>query len=363
VSYPKVFRTGLSAFLLLVIVLMTACSSTAKTDGGKPTSTPIPTAVAPVKTVFDVKVGDITELVQSSGRIAPVTQFSLFFRTDGRVRNVNVKEGDVVKKGQVLADLEVLNGLERRQASSQLSIRRAQIQLEMAKLELQMTEADAVINKQSVLQIPFKKYQVELAQISLDEVNLNNEDLSATVIDAQLISPIDGSVLLVGIEPGGTAAAFKEAVVVADVNTVEVSMDLDSTSQSKVDVGLLAMMTFPNRSDLELKGQVRKLPSFGAVDNSSGQNVEKTTRLSFDMIPSDVKFAIGERVDVKIVIQQKQGVLYLPPQAIRSFEDRKFVVILDGTNQKRMDIKVGIQSDNQVEILSGLMEGQVILAP
>jgi multidrug efflux pump subunit AcrA (membrane-fusion protein) len=55
--------------------------------------------------------------------------------------------------------------------------------------------------------------------------------------------------------------------------------------------------------------------------------------------------------------------MWLPPQAIRRFEGRRFVVVQDAEGQRRVDVKVGITSDDRVEILEGLEEGQVVIAP
>ena len=55
--------------------------------------------------------------------------------------------------------------------------------------------------------------------------------------------------------------------------------------------------------------------------------------------------------------------MWLPPQAVRTFEGRSFVVIQEASAQRRIDVRVGIRSDDRVEILDGLAEGQVIIAP
>ncbi len=57
------------------------------------------------------------------------------------------------------------------------------------------------------------------------------------------------------------------------------------------------------------------------------------------------------------------GVLWLPPQAIRVFEGREFVVVRDGDMQRRVDLKTGLKTVECVEIIEGLSEGQVVIAP
>ena len=62
-----------------------------------------------------------------------------------------------------------------------------------------------------------------------------------------------------------------------------------------------------------------------------------------------------------IVLEEKQDVLWLPPAAIRRFQGRNFVVVQDGVAQRRVDVRIGIESEERVEILEGLTEGQVVI--
>ena len=67
-------------------------------------------------------------------------------------------------------------------------------------------------------------------------------------------------------------------------------------------------------------------------------------------------------------MEQKEEVLWLPPQAVRSFEGRNFVVIQDADGQRRVDVKLGIRAGDRVEILwvegvENLSEDQVVVGP
>ncbi len=61
------------------------------------------------------------------------------------------------------------------------------------------------------------------------------------------------------------------------------------------------------------------------------------------------------------MLEQKDGVLWLPPAAIRTFEGRTFVVIQEGAAQRQVDVTLGIESDDRVEIEEGLVEGDVVV--
>jgi hypothetical protein len=71
---------------------------------------------------------------------------------------------------------------------------------------------------------------------------------------------------------------------------------------------------------------------------------------------------VGELATVSIILQQKENVLWLPPAAIRTYQGRNFCVVQnpDGT-QQRVDVLLGITTDERVEIVSGLSQGQTIV--
>ena len=73
--------------------------------------------------------------------------------------------------------------------------------------------------------------------------------------------------------------------------------------------------------------------------------------------------SIGERIGVVILLEEHDDVLWLPPAAIREFNGRHFVVVQEGQIQRRLDVKIGLQNENQIEILSGVSEGQLVVGP
>ena len=98
--------------------MLTACSTSA--SDAEPTPTPLPTPVVAEKPTYIVQRGPVTKSLEFTGRVAPVEQQDLFFRTDGFVRNVNVQRNDQVKAGDLLADLEI-GDLENQLAEAQLN--------------------------------------------------------------------------------------------------------------------------------------------------------------------------------------------------------------------------------------------------
>jgi len=103
---------GRFSLLLLVTILATSCSllpsarpaaEVAAADEAEPT--PIPTPIVAQKPMYTVARGDVVRRLQVTGRVVPVTEQELFFRSSGRVKAIHVKRNDTVTEGQVLAEL------------------------------------------------------------------------------------------------------------------------------------------------------------------------------------------------------------------------------------------------------------------
>jgi RND family efflux transporter MFP subunit len=312
--------------------------------------------------------------VQFSARVIPAVQEDLFFRTDGRVRKVYVKSGDPVKAGQVLADLVSLDQMEMQAKQQQFNERRAEINLEMAWLQQQLSATqDATWNAGYEIRQKMQQYQVELAQIALDETKLNTKNLDTNISDAQITSPIDGKVLSMNILEGSEANAFNPMITVGDDSKLEIGGTLTSTQMQDLSEGMASMIELPNRPGEKLKGKIRVLPypygtgggtnSTTSTTTSTSKSTDNTTRISLDDPNAAKGFRLGDLVQVTVILESKQNVLWLAPQAIRSFEGRNFVVIKTDGLPKRVDVRLGIKNDEQVEILDGVQEGQIAIAP
>jgi multidrug efflux pump subunit AcrA (membrane-fusion protein) len=482
----------LPTLIILVFILnfSTGCSQSASESEATPTA--IPTPIIPSKPTYEVQRGEVVREFQFTGRIAPVVQDDVFFRADGRVRNVYVEKGDPVTEGMILADLEFLNNLERQYAQDQLTLRKAEIQAEnaqfvldlfkltmdspelqealarqaVAEAELAVTQAERsygittstasqssidaayaqVVLAEEVLEkakerfepyaakpeenitrarlqtqlsaaqqsydaavrlynglsgttnpyeqntalsalnsakarlvdaqaklelilsgvgnaqeLALKENDVELAQIALEEVKLGIQDLEQNIFDARLTAPLDGIVYTLRIAPGRNATAYQVYAVVADITDLEIQSDLTATDISDLEVGMPVTAVLSNRPSETYSGYIRRLQKLSSSEASVEE--DKSTRVALDVDPTEVGLEDGNLMRITVILEYKEDALWLPSQAIRTFEGRNFVVVKDGAVQMRVDIKIGIESSDRVEILEGLKEGQIVIAP
>ena len=385
--------TSTAITLLLGGCAFLPSTRTERTAAGEAaTPTPIPTAIVPTKPTYTVKKGEIVDELEFSGRITAVEEEDLFFRSSGRVRNLFFKRDALVNEGDVIADLEIEN-LERELISVQLELERAQVVLNEAERDLDYSQRTAQANAEiaeiqlSQLQrasppnredIAIQQKRVELAQLEVERLGagvdpllandvkraeLQVQKLEAAIKDAQITAPFDGQLMSISLVAGQAAEAYKPVAVIADVSSLEVSADLISSQLDGVAEGMPAELTLVSRPGVILNGEIRRLP-FPFGSGSSGTTVEdldKSTRVTVNQSAADEGYEEGDLVRVKVELERKDEVLWLPPQALRNFDGRMFAVIKDGEAQRRVDVKVGIQTAEKVEIEEGLEEGQLVI--
>ena len=348
------FRTAYKRLIvpLVVLALALAGCAGAPAQAEEATPTPVPTPVIPTKPTYTVSRGEVIRMLEFTARLVPMIEEELYFKTGGRIQSVLVSKGDVVEEGQLLASLET--------GTSNVDVRRAEISLEMAKLnrELFIMQANK-FSQEYPIYLKMRDYDVEVAQLALDEIN-------ARVDTAQVKAPFKGTMLSVFITPDRSVEAYKSVMVIADLAKLEVSADLTSTDLQELEEGLPVTVVAVSGPATELTGEIRKLPyPYGKADATASKNEtqDTSTRVSINEDPATANLTLGDLVRVQVILEKRDGALWLPPQAIRKFEGRRFVVVQEDGAQRRVDVKIGITSDDRVEILEGLEEGQTVIAP
>ena len=326
------------------------------------TPTPFPT---PVRPTFTVQSGDIVVEAKLGGHVSPLALNTVYFQISGQVREVLVNVNDVVTEGQLLGELDKAQELRANANETQRAIRRAQIDLEIARLTL---EAYQEQGKPSY-EIEIQKLKVEQAQMDFDELMegmgidpnaVVSDEIDAQVAQARAFAPAEGTIIS-AVTVGRNVSPTTPAFVLGDPNQLEVIADLpvgDSEVKEMFE-GMPVIVIVDAKAGVELTGRIRQLPSpFG-----TGSSEEHVIRVILDVTPSADTYQSGDKVTVKLVLASKEDILWLPPDAIRSAGGRTFVIINSDTGPKRVDIEIGLQTRDMVEIISGLTEGQVVVGP
>lgn len=394
--HQKLFSIILATLLASLVLGGCALMPATRTEqsAAEPTPTPIPTAQIALKPTYRVERGDVIRTATFSGRVSPQTEAALFFRTDGRIRSVFFKRNELVKEGDVIAEFEI-DALERALIAAELELERAQVMLDEAvrNLELDRREAQARLERAHIVlqgaerdpniarsQAAAYQKDVELAQIAVERLGegvnplLENdltraryavEKLKQEIAEAQIIAPFDGILLSLSLTPGQAVTGYQPVASVADDSEMEISADLLSNQLQQLAEGMPVTFVLSSRPGQTLHGVIRRLP-YPYGRGGSGQTIEekdKSTRITIEESADVGGYAIGDLVRVTAEVESAEDVLWLPPQAVRNFSGRLFAVLQDGEVQRRVDVRIGVEAGDRVEILEGVEEGQVIVGP
>ena len=352
-------------FLTLIVafgILLSACGTPAVAS--EITPTPYPT---PIKETFTVQRGDISIEAKLSGRVSPLALQTVYFQINGQVSEVLANVNDVVTEGQLLGELAEAREIQAKAEETQRVIRRAQIDLEIAQLTLEEYKSQG----RPQTEIKIQELQVELAQMTLDETLTNlgidpaaavSEEIDAQIAQARAFAPAAGTIIS-AVNVGRKVTPTTPAFVLGDPKQLEIVAELDaSKGDSEVKEmfeGMPVTVSLDANPDTKFNGTIRQLPSpYGTGDSDEG-----AIHVVLEVAPSASTYQSGDKVTVTVQLASKQGILWLPPDAIRKAGGRTFVIINSETGPKRVDIEIGLQTRDMVEIVAGLEEGQVVVGP
>lgn len=216
-----------------------------------------------------------------------------------------------------------------------------------------VTRAELSVQEASQTGDPELEKQLSAAQLQL-------ENIKAAIAAGQLVAPFDGKVAEVSTAPGKQVEAYRAVITVIDDGAKELLVQNVSTEDaSRIGVGMAVDIFFSRAPAVKVAGSIVKLPT-KSTSSSATINPDPAYHIEYTA-PSDMKLTVGDLASVVITLKRQADALWLPPQAVRTFEGRRFVVVKEGTKQRRQDVRIGIVNSEKVEILEGLKEGDVVV--
>ena len=341
-NHMKQFWQKYKKFILVVFGVILVVTMGLKIFRGKPEK----------YSLAKVRRGDLTQTVSASGKTKSQNQVDLKFQTSGLLTWVGVKEGDWVKKWQVIAQLdrrELQKTLDKylRDYSKQRNDFEEmwRITYKGAKPEQALTDTARRILEKNQWDLEKAVLDVELKDIALKL--------------ATLITPIEGIVTQIDTPIAGVNITPATAVfTIADPNLVIFVVNVDEADISKVRLGQKAIIILDAYSDEEFTGEITKI-NFEAITTRGGGTafpVEVVLPVNVDQ-----RFKIGMNGDMEIVIEEKENVLIIPNEAIYYRKGAPYVKVLENGKVKEVEVKIGLETETETEVLEGLKEGQEVI--
>lgn len=329
------------------------------------------------KITFDtaaVAPANIMNSITATGTIEPVTSVTVGTQVSGIVSKLFVDYNSVVKKGQVIAELDKTNLMSQlNTAKTQLATAQSQLNYQTANYKRYKT----LFEKGLVAADDFDNAKLSYTQAKEQVVSAKEEVQRAqtNLGYATITSPIDGVVLSKSVEEGQTVAASFSTpelfTIAQDLTNMQVVADVDEADIGDVKEGERVTFTVDAYPDDTFEGEVKQVRQEATTTN----NVV-TYEVVISAPNADLKLKPGLTANVTIYTAERKGVLSVPSKALR-FTPQKETVgkmkIVDAANAKNKvwtiegnsivahKVNIGMTDGTNTQIVGGIAEGTKVV--
>lgn len=319
----------------------------------------IPEMIRPVRYVQVFNTGGGRERVFSGTARAGV-ESKLSFKVPGTVRQVLVKVGDAVQRGQLLAQLD--------SKDYQLQLQQAEAAYQQANAGLQKASSDYdrvrnlyENNNAAKSDLDAVRAAFESATAGVQAADKQRELARLQRSYARLAAPAAGLIAAVNVEPNENIQAGQPVVLLTSAGDLEVDVTVPEVLISSVKKGSDVKVTFDAISDKVYQGIVAEV---GVASIGFATTYPATVRL----LGADSRIRSGMAAEVKLQFSADSTAerIVIPSVAVAEDRDGRFVFVVqpvkgDTARAKRVPVEVGELTSDGLEILSGLSEGELVV--
>lgn len=347
--------------------------------------------------LLTVERGTVETTINESGTVELRNQRTLKSPAEGAVDQVLVKPGDKVRDGQVLVTLrypERQTALANQQvqiqqqeltlARNRQKIVEAQEQLIADERELRKLAALAVQGAVAQQQVQGQEDKVRndratlrdaqassrTAAFELRRLQFERQRVQQQIQDTVVTAPLNGVVLGVNVKDGDGVEFRTDLLTLGDRSQVMIKLQLSTLNAARVRVSQLARVSVIGPDAQKFTGRIQSLypqavtPEENQKQGSSNQSDQPTVPATVRLDTATRTLIPGSRVNVEIVLDQRQNVVALNTEAIQRSEPHPFVWLRDSQSKaQKRPITLGLEGLLNVEVTSGLRAGQQIILP
>ena len=377
-------------FTAIILTLLIGGSFFAfKASGKKETKQQTQTATA--------EKGTLTVTVTASGQVSQANSATVNTKASGVVKKIYVDNGQVVKTGDKIAEIDLDLEGKQRNSSAWSSYQSAKNSLESAKINYYSMHSDLMTNWKSFMDIAQSslyensdktpnntnrqlpqyisvddqwlsaeaKYKQQENVVSQAQTSLNSSWLSYQQTSPIVYAPISGTVTGLSLQIGsvltsqsntsGTATAQKIASIQTDASPI-ITVNLSQIDTPKVKIGNKVTLTFDAFPGKTYTGKVVSIDTIGSI--SSGVTTYPAT-IKLDIEVPEI-FS-NMTASATIITQTKDDIILVPSAAVQTQNGQSTVRVMKNDKIEDINVETGLTSGTQTEITSGISEDDVVV--
>lgn len=336
-----------------------------------------------------VTKGNVEKTVLADGTISAFKQVSVGAQVSGQIKKLYVELGDEVKQGDMIAEIDDLkqsNDLKQSEAKlNSLEAQRTSKQAKLVNYQLTYERQLKLVKKGVGVQSDLDSAKADLDAIKADIAALDADIVSAQVaVDTAKVnlgytkirSPIDGVIVAIPVDQGQTVNSVQSAptiVKVAQLDKMTIEAQISEADVIGVKKGMPVYFTILGQPNKRFEGlTLRSIePAPDSINSENSTLSSSSTSKSaiyynglFDVDNPDHLLRISMTAQVYIVLAEAKNVLTIPSQAVqKNLADNKAIIYLldQHNNVEEREVSLGINNNINVEIKSGLKEGEIVI--
>jgi len=337
---------------------------------------------------------DLQSKVTANGKVQAQKKVDISATIAGQITRLAVKEGDRVRKGQLLLQIDAVNprAAARSTEAGVLALMRdldaARARLEQAQDDLKRTEENY---KASIIpEADYRRAQtnltsaeaaVQAAQGRIDQAKATSEGARDTLAKTTVLSPMDGTITAKRVEEGEVAVVGvlnqpgTVLLTVSDMSVVETEMEVDETSIPSVKVSQEARIridAYPNRT---FTGVVTEVGNSPIINTSSQATAIKfKVKIQIKDPPEDIKPGLSVQADILTGFRSQALVIPIQALVVRDIElkpgetpkpgaprDEEGVYLIENDKARFQKLKTGLLGELSLEVVEGLKGGETLI--
>ena len=289
--------------------------------------------------VIAIERGDIQQTYRSITTLEAENEAQVVARSTGILETLLVEEGDIVTKGQLLAQLNI----------EQLTLEVNQIEATLNKLKNELNRQEQLFSRKlgstDARDRAQFEYQSQQAQYQLSKLKLNYASIKA---------PISGIITERAVKQGNLIRDNDLLFKVVDLNSLVAILNLPEKEMAKVKKQQKVLLHIDALNEQLVIGEVDRIRP--AIDVSTG-----TFRVVANIPNEQQRLKSGMFGKIEVVFDVHLNSLILPQQAVISEDNRAHVFVVKDNEALQTPVELGYEHNGQVEIVDGLEEGDLVI--
>ncbi len=336
-------RWAVVATITLSVFIVSGCTKKEQTQAEK---------------IINVRIGapekrTVRPYIMAVGTLKPFDEVTISPEVDGIIKSINIDEGKIVKKGEVLAEINDIDfklDLERAESG----LKQAEASLANTKTEYERKETllkEELVTRQQFDDVSTRRI---IASSDLDKARATLSLAKQRLGKTRIISPVNGAVKEKRISMGDFARASVPVAVIIIIDPLKLVFSIGEKDVSRIKAGQEVAFTIDTFKDREFKGKVSTI--YPGLD-------EKSRTLTVEaLVPnSDHALKAGFFTQVKVYTDTEKEAVLIPTTAVVYDESKAKVFILDGNAAREIMVRPGDTYGDMMEITEGLSGNEKII--